>query len=86
MRRMNSDVLSSKLSPNGMYTLTAYRQDAKPTVDYSVYANVRVTVLPFLSREIYWKYHEESCDIEWIDNHTVEINGNELNIFFDRYK
>ena len=34
---------------------------------------------------IYWGYHEEEAEVNWIDEETVVINGRTLNVLKDVY-
>ncbi|WP_168193833.1 DUF5412 family protein [Lysinibacillus sp. SGAir0095] len=36
-------------------------------------------------RKIYWKYDESKANVEWLDNVTIKINDQTLNIFNDKY-
>lgn len=70
-------------SPNGTYTITAYLYNGGATVDYAV-----LCVLNKKGKEknIYWNYHCNSAEIEWIDDDTVIINGIRLeNVEKDTY-
>lgn len=64
-------------SPDGKYTLEAYRTEPGATVDFSI----RVYLIRDNKKNIiYDAYHEYEAKIVWIDNTTVSINGKTLNI------
>ncbi len=69
--------LQTSVSPNGIYTLEAYRTEPGATVDFSI-------KVYFIERNrkvlIYNAYHECYANIIWIDNDTVCINEKTLNI------
>ena len=71
-------------SPNGEYQINSYLANGGATVDYAVRCEV-VNVKTKEKRNLYWDYHCEEADIEWIDNDNVKINGKELNIHTDYY-
>lgn len=80
----DGDYIDSLDSPNGEYTLKAYRYSGGATMDWSL----RVEVVNNNTNKkinIYWKYHEKDADMKWIDNETVEINEVILNIHKDYY-
>lgn len=78
------DYVNSLNSPNGEYTLKAYRYSGGPTVDWSLRIEV-INNSTSKKNNIYWKYHEKDADMKWLDNETVEINGIKLNIHKDYY-
>lgn len=71
-------------SPNGTYTVTAYLNNGGATTDYAVLCSVK-SAGRNKEKNIYWKYHCDEVDIMWIDDHTVQINGVELNVKKDTY-
>lgn len=78
------DYIDSLDSPNGDYTLKAYRYSGGATMDWSL----RVEVINNRTKKktnIYWKYHEKDVDMSWIDSENVEINEVKLNIHKDYY-
>ena len=32
------------------------------------------------SKNIYWNYKEETAIVKWLDDHTVDINGHEIDV------
>ena len=78
------ELIDSSVSPLGTYTVNAYRCSGNATTDFSV----RCEVIDSESnncRNIYWKYHQEDVDLNWIDNENIEINGLKLNVLTDAY-
>ena len=64
-------------SPDGKYSLEAYRTEPGATVDFSI----RVYVANNNKKKIiYDAYHEYEAEIVWLDNTTVSINGKLLDI------
>ena len=67
--------ITESTSPSGKYTITAYLNDGGATTDFAVLC---VFSDGERTKNIYWNYHCESADIEWIDDDTVIINGVKL--------
>ena len=38
-----------------------------------------------MDHNIYWNYHEDHAEVEWIDDETVIINGIQLNVLTEIY-
>ena len=58
--------------------INAYLVNGGATVDYCIRCE---KITPEGKKEnIYWAYHEQEADIEWIDCDNVSINGKTLNI------
>jgi hypothetical protein len=78
------DYLCSSFSPERTYRIDAYKCSGNATTDFSIRCSVCV-----LSTEkehnIYWAYHQDSVNIEWISNDVVLINGIYLNVLTDTY-
>lgn len=69
--------LLSSQSPNGKYSLEAYKTEPGATVDFSV----KVYLIKEEKKElIYNAYHEYQAEIIWIDNEIVSINGRTLDL------
>ena len=69
--------LLSTQSPDGKYTLEAYKTEPGATVDYSI----KVYLMSDEKKElIYNAYHEKEVSIVWMDNEHVDINGKALNL------
>ncbi len=78
------EIIQEVSSPNGTHTVTAYLNHGGATTDYAVLCSVK-TNGQNKERNIYWQYHCEEADIVWVDEHTVQINGVELNVKKDTY-
>lgn len=78
------DYINSVKSPNGKYTLNAYRYSGGATMDWTLRVEV-VDNTNQKKKNIYWKYHESEADMKWLDAVTVQINGRKLNIHKDYY-
>ena len=73
-------------SPDGKYTIDIYYDSEIYASHFASYAIVRRESFPRFARHIYMEHYRSDCEVHWIDNRTVNINGKELNIFFDSYK
>ena len=70
--------LLSSQSPDGKYTLEAYRKEPGATIDFSI----KVYLIKDKNKKLlYNAYHEYDAEIIWIDNETVSINGKALNLY-----
>lgn len=78
------ELITSKDSPNGDYTINAYLCSGNATTDFSMRCSVKNNK-ENTERNIYWQYHEEEAEIIWIDDVTVDINGVKLNVETDSY-
>lgn len=74
--RAESFLLSS-VSPEGDYTLEAYKTEPGATVDFSV----KVYIVNGKDKDlIYNAYHEYQAEIFWISKCKVSINGKTLDL------
>ena len=80
----DGDYMESYESPNGKYVLNSYLCSGNATTDFSVRCEV-VKKETGEKRNIYWQYHCENADIKWIDNKTVNINNQTLDVTKDTY-
>ena len=79
------EVLDTYPSPGGTYILTTYLNNRHNlTVDFAVLGRVKNTKT-HLSRNIYWQYHCNIAEVEWLDETTVVINEQVLNVKKDVY-
>ena len=76
--------LTVSQSPNGKYTVTAYLNDGGATTGFAVLCTVKDNESD-KEKNIYWNYHCNSADIKWIDEDTVDINGEVLDVETDTY-
>lgn len=77
------EYIESVVSPDGSYTLKSYIYGGKGIMDDW---SLRVELVNNKTNKIiniYYKYHENESNIEWIDKQTVKINNNVLNIHKD---
>lgn len=80
----SGELIGSYSSPDGTYTVNSYLCSGNATVDFAVRCEA-VEKLTGNKRNIYWNYHCEKADIKWLNNTTVNINGQTLNILNDSY-
>ncbi|MEA5136725.1 MAG: DUF5412 family protein [Candidatus Fimivivens sp.] len=79
------EVIGTYPSPGGTYILTTYLNNRhNMTVDFAVLGRVKNTKT-HLSRNIYWQYHCNIAEVEWLDETTVVINDQVLNVKKDVY-
>ena len=76
--------LTVSQSPNGKYTVTAYLNDGGATTGFAVLCIVKDNESD-KEKNIYWNYHCNSADIKWVDEDTVDINGEVLDVETDTY-
>jgi hypothetical protein len=79
------DMITEVVSPNGDYTLKAYRVNGGATVSYSIRGELNYNASNKKPKNIYWNYREDEAKVEWIDDNTVVINGHSLNVLKDVY-
>lgn len=80
----NGEFMDTVYSPNGTYQINSYLVSGNATTDFSVRCEV-VEISSGKKRNIYWEYHCETADIEWIDDTNVKINEKKLNVITDSY-
>jgi Family of unknown function (DUF5412) len=78
------ELIFEKTSPSGTYTVRTYLNNGGATVNYAVlgvlYSNEKND-----SKNIYWQYEESAGIIKWVDEDTVKINGEKINIPGGKY-
>ena len=79
------EFLTEAKSPNGEYTVRAYVSRSGATVADAVRGEVIYHQKKDKKKNIYWGYRESTAEIVWIDEHTVSINGVELDVRKDVY-
>lgn len=79
-RLPTGEYLTEETSPDGKYTLKAYINDRGATTSYSIRGELVFNNQNGKTKNIYWNHHEDTANIEWIDNDTVIINGHSLNV------
>ena len=74
------EYLTEETSPDGTYTVKAYRNNGGATTSYSIRGELVFNKNNSKTKNIYWNYREDTAEIEWIDNDTVVINGHTLEV------
>ncbi|WP_025786146.1 DUF5412 domain-containing protein [Sporosarcina sp. D27] len=86
MKRLpEGEFLTEERSPNGEYTVKAYVTNGGATTPYSVRGELVFNEKKNKTKNIYWDSREEKAEIAWKGNHTVVINGHELDVRKDKY-
>lgn len=78
------EIINVSESPDASYTVTAYLNSGGATVDFAVLCAVKNNGTGE-ERNIYWNYHCQTADIQWLDDKTIRINGIELDVTKDLY-
>ena len=84
-RLPTGELLSEVQSPNGTYTVKAYRTNGGATTAYAMRGELNFNNSTKRPENIYWNYREEKANIEWINEDTVVINGHELQVPHERF-
>ncbi len=79
------ELISQAQSPDGAYTLKAYRTNGGATVSHAIRGELNYNKIDKKPKNIYWNYKEDKAMIEWIDEDTVVINSHELDVLNDRF-
>ena len=79
-RLPKGEYLTEEISPDGTYTVKAYRTNGGATTSYAIRGELVFHQRNDKTKNIYWNYREETANIEWTDNDTVVINGHTLNV------
>ena len=80
IQRINGqEYITESTSPDGKYTVTTYLNNGGATTDYAVLATLKNNKNG-KTKNIYWQYHCEEADIEWLSDDTIKINEVELNV------
>ncbi|MFA6941752.1 MAG: DUF5412 family protein [Clostridiaceae bacterium] len=78
-RLKGQEYLNESTSPNGTYTVTAYLNNGGATTGFAVLGTLKNNING-KKKNIYWQYHCEKANIEWLNEESVKINGAELNV------
>ena len=78
------ELIDTVYAPDKTRRINAFLVSGNATVDFCVRCEVE-EILSGKKRNIYWAYHCQTADIEWINNTTVTINSKPLNVITDRY-
>ena len=85
IQRINGqEIITTSISPDASYTVTAYLNNGGATTDYAVLCAVKNNKTG-KERNIYWNYRCYKAEMHWLDNKTVSINGVELDVTKDLY-
>ena len=76
------ELQTTSTSPDGKYEVKLYLYSGGATTGYYMRGEL---VEENKKKNIYWKCDEFRTEISWIDNHTVNINGKELDVRHDVY-
>ena len=80
IQRINGqEYLNESTSPNGEYTVTAYLNNGGATVDYAVLGRLKNN-RNGKTKNIYWQYHCEKAEMEWVNDEMLKINDQQLNV------
>ena len=79
-RLPTGEYLTEETSPDGTYTIRAYRNNGGATTSYSIRGELVFNKNNSKTKNIYWNYREDTAEIEWIDDDTVVINGHTLEV------
>lgn len=79
-RLPKGELISELQSPNGTYTIKAYRTNGGATTSYAIRGELNFNKVNRFSKNIYWNYREGEANIQWVDDDTVIINGHELDV------
>ncbi|MDN3426519.1 DUF5412 domain-containing protein [Microbacterium sp. APC 3898] len=74
------EYLTESVSPDGRYTVRAYKTNGGATVAYSIRGELVFNIEDSKTKNIYWNYKEDIAVINWIDDDTVDINGHLLDV------
>ncbi|MDO7788167.1 DUF5412 domain-containing protein [Desulforamulus aquiferis] len=86
MNRLPKQVLISEVkSPDGAYTVKAYLSNGGATTSFAVLGELNYNKVAKKPKNIYWNYREDHADIKWIDNDTVIINGQKLDVPYQSF-
>ena len=85
IQRINGqELISENISPNGEYTIYAYRNSGGATTGYAVLCTLKNNHTG-KKRNMYWNYRCTNANIEWISDQLVSINTVELDVKKDKY-
>lgn len=79
-RLPTGEYLTDETSPDGTYTIKAYRNNGGATTSNSIRGELVFNQRNSKTKNIYWNYREDTVEIEWVDNDTVIINGHTLKV------
>ena len=77
------ELVNSYYSPEKSNKINIYLCNGGATTDFAIRGELEKS--DGEKKNIYWQYHCNSADVEWISEETVIINGQKLNIYTDVY-
>ncbi len=80
------EFITEETSPNGDYTVKTFLNSGGATVDWSVLGVLYFNNNDNEPKNIYFQYEEVDGIIEWVDNDTVRINDQTIEVpdgFYD---
>ena len=80
----DGEFIGSYDSPTSNYTVNIYLCGGGATIDFALRGEL-VDNHNNNRKNIYWGYHEDEADVNWIDEETVVINSRTLNVLKDVY-
>ncbi len=79
------EYVTEKTSPDGSYTIKAYRTNAGATTSYSIRGELTFNNSTQKTKNIYWNNREDTAKINWLSNDKVVINGHTLEVPNEKY-
>lgn len=80
------EYVSQSTSPNGEYVVKIYRSSGGATTPFAIRGELTDTNKVFNKKKnIYWNYPQETAEVTWVDNQTVNISGHILNVKKDTF-
>lgn len=79
------EYVTEKTSPDGTYTIKAYRTNAGETTSYSIRGELTFNNSTQKTKNIYWNNREDTAKINWLSNDKVVINGHTLEVPNEKY-
>lgn len=83
-RIQGQELMHETISPSGMYHVSAYLNNGGATTSFSVLV-VAENIRTGRVKNIYWEYRCEEAVMEWVDEETIHINDQVLNVRKDVY-
>lgn len=85
LQKLNGEkYITESTSPDKKYTITIYLNNGGATTDFAILGVLKNNKTK-ISKNIYWQYHCETANIEWLDDKTVKINNVTLDVSKDTY-
>lgn len=83
-RLPQGEFISETVSSDGKYTIKAYLCNGGATTDYAVRGEL-INNGNNKVKNIFWQYRVTDANFIWLDNDTVKINGNEIDLPNGKY-